>query len=297
MDLFGTAGIRGSAETRVTPELALAVGRAVAAEVRAAEEGTRPDEVVLARDGRVTGPAIAAAMESGLASGGVRVLRAGRLPTPALAHASQGRYGVMLTASHNPPTDNGIKLFRDGSEFDREAERAVEERVAGEEPPAAWDEWTETERVDTLDGYLDAVRAYAEGFGDDLDGLRIAVDCGNGMSAPATPTVLRELGAEVVTLNGNIDGHFPGRGSKPTPESLRDLRAFIADANERVAAPGRPGTEIDAEGFAFGIGHDGDSDRIVIIDADGDVVHEDTVLALLAERYTPRKRRRRPRWS
>jgi len=69
MDLFGTAGIRGSAETRVTPELALAVGRAVAAEVRAAEEGTRPDEVVLARDGRVTGPAIAAAMESGLASG------------------------------------------------------------------------------------------------------------------------------------------------------------------------------------------------------------------------------------
>jgi len=106
------------------------------------------------------------------------------------------------------------------------------------------------------------------------------------MSAPATPTVLRELGAEVVTLNGNIDGHFPGRGSKPTPESLRDLRAFIADANEGVAAPGRPGAEIDAEGFAFGIGHDGDSDRIVIIDADGDVVHEDTVLALLAERYT-----------
>ncbi|WP_200531802.1 phosphomannomutase [Halorubrum sp. LN27] len=298
MDLFGTAGIRGSAEGRVTPELALSVGRAVAAEVRSAEEGAEGGaaptaEVVLARDGRVTGPAIAAAMESGLASGGVRVLRAGRLPTPALAHASQGRYGVMLTASHNPPADNGIKLFRDGSEFDREAERAVEERVAGEEPPAAWDEWTETERVDTLGGYLDAVRAYAEGFGDDLDGLRVAVDCGNGMSAPATPTVLRELGAEVVTLNGNVDGHFPGRGSKPTPETLRDLRAFVADANEGVEEPGRPdagggGDEGagDAEGFAFGIGHDGDSDRIVIVDADGDVVHEDTVLALLAERYT-----------
>ncbi|PHQ39404.1 phosphomannomutase [Halorubrum persicum] len=290
MDLFGTAGIRGSAETRVTPELALAVGRAVAAEVRAAADGDAPSEVVLARDGRVTGPAIAAAMESGLASGGVRVLRAGRLPTPALAHASRGRYGVMLTASHNPPTDNGIKLFRDGSEFDRDAERAVEDRVAGEGSPAPWDEWTEAERVDTLGGYLDAVRAYAERFGDDLDGLRIAVDCGNGMSAPATPTVLRELGAEVVTLNGNVDGYFPGRGSKPTPETLRDLRAFIADANEGVAAPGRPTADGeragDAEGFAFGIGHDGDSDRIVIVDADGDVVHEDTVLALLAERYT-----------
>ena len=290
MDLFGTAGIRGSAETRVTPELALAVGRAVAAEVREAAERDGPAEVVVARDGRVTGPAIAAAMESGLASGGVRVLRAGRLPTPALAHASRGRYGVMLTASHNPPTDNGIKLFRDGSEFDREAERAVEERVAAEESPAAWDEWTEAERVDTLGGYLDAVRAYAAGFGDDLEGLRVAVDCGNGMSAPATPAVLRELGAEVVTLNGNVDGHFPGRGSKPTPETLRDLRAFVADANEGVERPGRPGAGDesggDAEGFAFGIGHDGDSDRIVIVDADGEVVHEDTVLALLAERYT-----------
>jgi len=295
MDLFGTAGIRGSAEERVTPELALAVGRAVAAEVRAGEvEKEKAAEIVLARDGRVTGPAIAAAMESGLASGGVRVLRAGRLPTPALAHASRGRYGVMLTASHNPPADNGIKLFRDGSEFDREAERAVEERVADEEP-AAWDEWTETERVDTLGGYLDAVRAYAEGFGDDLDGLRIAVDCGNGMSAPATPTVLRELGAELVTLNGNVDGHFPGRGSKPTPETLRDLRAFVARANEGVERPGRPSADGESadgagedgtEGFAFGIGHDGDSDRIVIVDADGEVVHEDTVLALLAERYT-----------
>jgi len=293
MDLFGTAGIRGSAETRVTPELALAVGRAVATEVRAAKAEGRTPEIVLARDGRVTGPAIAAAMESGLASGGVRVLRAGRLPTPALAHASQGRYGVMLTASHNPPADNGIKLFRDGSEFDREAERAVEERVAAEESPAAWDEWTEAERVDTLGGYLDAVRAYATGFGDDLNGLRVAVDCGNGMSAPATPTVLRELGAEVVTLNGNVDGHFPGRGSKPTPETLRDLRAFVADANEGVDEPGRPGPDGGSddsadgtEGFAFGIGHDGDSDRIVIVDAAGDVVHEDTVLALLAERYT-----------
>src|SRR6056297_3093429 len=301
MDLFGTAGIRGSAAERVTPELALAVGRAVAAEVRdgatAAERGRaddgdrrRPAEVVLARDGRVTGGALAAAMESGLASGGVRVLRAGRLPTPALAHASRGRYGVMLTASHNPPTDNGIKLFRDGSEFDREAERAVEERVESGGPPATWDAWTETERVDPLAGYLADVRAYAEGFGAPLDGLRVAVDCGNGMAAPATPTVLRELGAEVVTLNGNVDGHFPGRGSKPTPETLRDLRRFVADANDGVAAPGRPGGDgedgADAEGFAFGIGHDGDADRIVIVDADGEVVHEDTVLALLAERYT-----------
>ncbi|GAA0505669.1 Phosphomannomutase [Halorubrum aquaticum] len=297
MELFGTAGVRGRVEERVTPELALAVGRAVAAEARELEAGSGtdgpagPPEVVLARDGRVSGPAIAAATEAGLASGGAKVSRAGRLPTPALAHASRGRYGVMLTASHNPPSDNGIKLFRDGVEFDRELELAVEARVEAEEPPAAWDAWTEPDRVDTLDGYLADVREYAAGFevdgadaGDDsggsLDGLRIAVDCGNGMSAPATPTVLRELGATVVTLNGNVDGHFPGRGSKPTPETLRDLRAFVADANEGVDEPGR-----DGEGYAFGIGHDGDADRIVVVDADGEVVHEDTVLAVLAERY------------
>ncbi|TKX60294.1 phosphomannomutase [Halorubrum sp. SS7] len=299
MDLFGTAGIRGGVEDRVTPALALAVGRAVAAEIRSrAEEspaGSTPEStVVLARDGRVTGPALAAAMEAGLSAGGVDVRRAGRLPTPALAYASRGRYGVMLTASHNPPTDNGIKLFRDGVEFDRDAERAVEARVADEEAVAPWDDWTEAVRTDPLGGYLDAVREYAAGFGAPLDGLRVAVDCGNGMSAPATPAVLRELGADVVTLNGNVDGHFPGRGSKPTPETLADLRAFVADANEGVENPGRPTAgesgegdgSGETEGFAFGIGHDGDADRIVIVDADGEVVHEDTVLALLAERYT-----------
>ena len=315
MSLFGTAGVRGSVEDRVTPELALAVGRAVATDVRNRRDGDADDadnaddaddaddshslddhapEIVVARDGRVSGSAITAAMEAGLASGGAKVLRAGPLPTPALAHASQGRHGVMLTASHNPPEDNGIKLFVDGVEYERELERAVEELVAEETAPAQWDRWTETERVDTLDDYLDDVTAYARGLGADLDGLRIAVDCGNGMSAPATPTVLRELGAEVVTLNGNVDGHFPGRGSKPTPETLRDLRAFIADANEGVDRPGRPPAdgeasddgEATAEGFAFGIGHDGDADRIVIIDADGEVVHEDTVLAMLAGLYT-----------
>ena len=315
MELFGTAGIRGSVEDRVTPSLALAVGRAAAAVARERDDRTAskderrasPPEFVLARDGRVTGPATAAAMEAGLASGGAKVLRAGQLPTPGLAYASQGRYGVMLTASHNPPTDNGIKLFRDGVEFDRELEQAVEAGVADEEPPAGWEAWTTTERVDTLDTYLDAVEAYARSFGEadtadseadrtgdendhavDLDGLRIAVDCGNGMAGPATPTVLRELGATVVTLNGNVDGHFPGRGSKPTPETLRDLRAFVADANDGVTDPGRTGPDGNTEGFAFGIGHDGDADRVVVVDADGDVVHEDTVLAILAERYVRR---------
>ncbi|MFC6991386.1 phosphopentomutase/phosphoglucosamine mutase [Haladaptatus sp. GCM10025707] len=259
MELFGTAGIRGSARDRVTPSLALAVGRAA---------GDEHDEFVVARDGRETGPALAAAIEAGLESAGATVYRAGQLPTPALAFASQGRHGVMITASHNPPQDNGIKLFRDGVEYDRDAERRIEERVEAGQSPVEWDEWGTASAIEPLSAYCDAVVEYAKVMGEPLDGLKVAVDCGNGMSALATPQVLRELGAHVVTLNGNVDGRFPGRESKPTPETLADLRAFLADGD-----------------FAFGIGHDGDADRAVFLDGDGDIVHEDTVVAILAEHY------------
>jgi phosphomannomutase len=259
MDLFGTAGIRGSV-TEITPELALAVGRAAGADA---------EEVVVGRDGRGTGESLAAAIEAGLTSAGADVRRAGQLPTPALAFASRGRHGVMLTASHNPPADNGIKLFEDGGEVDREAEQRLERRVADGAAPAYWDEWGTTERVSPLPVYLDAVASYAAGVGAPPDGMTVAVDCGNGMASLATPRVLRQLGARVVALNANVDGHFAARESKPTAESLTDLRSFVADSTA-----------------TFGIGHDGDADRIVIVDGDGEVVHEDTVLALVAEHYT-----------
>ncbi|MFC4549479.1 MULTISPECIES: phosphomannomutase [Halorussus] len=259
MSLFGTAGIRGSVVEKVTPELALAVGRAA---------GRAGGEFVVGRDGRETGRALAAAMEAGLESAGADVRRVGQVPTPALAFASRGRRGAMLTASHNPPTDNGVKLFADGVEYDRDAERAVEERVAADAPPAAWDAWGDGERAEVLDAYRDAVVAYAREQGAPLDGLRVAVDCGNGMAALATPQVLRALGAHVVTLNANVDGHFPGRESKPTPETLTDLREFVREGD-----------------FELGIAHDGDADRIVIVDSDGGVVHEDTVVAVLAGHY------------
>jgi len=259
MEGFGTAGIRGSARERVTPDLALAVGQAA---------GRDGDEFVVGRDGRTTGPALAAAVEAGLESAGADVRRVGQVPTPALAFASRDRHGVMVTASHNPSADNGLKLFADGREYDRRAERRVEECVAGASSPVEWDEWGASETADPLPAYRGAVADYAREHGAPLDGLRVAVDCGNGMAALATPQVLRALGGEVVALNANVDGHFPGRGSKPTPESLADLRAFVADGE-----------------FAFGIGHDGDADRIVVVDGDGEVVHEDTVLTVLAAHY------------
>ena len=271
MELFGTAGIRGSVRERVTPEVALAVGRAVGAdavESDGADATDRSATVVIARDGRTTGDALSAAVQAGVESAGVDVRRAGVLPTPALAYASQDRYGVMLTASHNPPTDNGIKVFVDGQEYDSDRESAVEARVDAGEPPAAWDAWGGSERVSPLSGYLQATVAYADAHGADPTDLDVAVDCGTGMGALGTPAVLRELGAGVVTLNGQVDGHFPGRESKPTPESLGDLRRFLSGA-----------------AFDLGVAHDGDADRIVVLDSEGEIVHEDTVVAILAEHF------------
>jgi phosphomannomutase len=264
MDLFGTAGIRGNAVADVTPDLAVAVGAAAGRDARGDDEA-----FVVARDGRTTGSALAAAMTAGLEAAGMRVLRAGVLPTPALAYASQGRRGVQLSASHNPPADNGIKLFLDGSEYDREREQTIAAAVENGAEYASWADWGETESVDVLPDYREAVAEYARDHGAPLDGLTVAVDCGNGVAGLATPQVLRELGAHVVTLNANVDGHFPGRPSKPTPETITDLREFVADGDA-----------------AFGIAHDGDADRIVVVDGHGDVVHEDTVLAILAEHYT-----------
>ncbi|MFW5963485.1 MAG: phosphomannomutase [Natronomonas sp.] len=260
MELFGTAGIRGDATTAVTPSLAVAVGRA------AAVDG---ETFVVGRDGRETGPALVAAVEAGIESGGAEVVRVGRVPTPALAYASRGRRGVMVTASHNPPKDNGLKLFVDGTEYDRTAEATIESRVDAGTEPVDWDAWGDSTREEVLEEYRNAVVEYTRRAVGGCENARIAVDCGNGMASVATPQVLRALGADVVALNANVDGHFPGRESKPTPESLEDLRAFVADGD-----------------FEFGIGHDGDADRIVVVDERGEVVHEDAVLAILAGFYT-----------
>ena len=270
---FGTAGIRGPVAETVSPEVALAVGGAVG-RLAVNDEPTDHPEIGIGRDGRLTGPALAAAVEAGVAAAGATPIRLGTVPTPTLAFESRGRYGVMLTASHNPPADNGIKCFVDGQEFDDDREARIEALVDDASRPADFDAWGAPRRREPLPDSRAAVADYireqlpTDGEAAICEGLRVAVDCGNGMGALATPQVLRELGAQVVTLNANVDGHFPGRESKPTPETLSDLREFVADGD-----------------FAFGLGHDGDADRIVIIDSDGEVVHEDTVLAILAEHY------------
>ena len=223
---------------------------------------------VVGRDGRVTGDALASALAAGLQSGGSPVTRVGQVPTPALAFASRGRRGAMVTASHNPPADNGIKLFRDGEEYDSDAEAAVESAVAADPPPVEWEGWTTGRRASVLEDYREAVVAFARETAPSPDGLPVVVDCGNGAAGLATPQVLRALGADVTALNATVDGHFPARDSKPTDAALADTRAFVAD-HEAV----------------LGLAHDGDADRLVVLDAEGAIVHEDTVLAVLAHHY------------
>jgi len=278
MVTFGTAGVRGSVAETVTPAVALSVGGAVG-HLAVRESSADHPEIAIGRDGRLTGPALAAAVEAGVAAAGAIPIRVGTVPTPTLAFASRDRYGVMLTASHNPPADNGIKCFVDGQEFDDDREERIESLVADDvaSTPADFTEWRSPQHREPLAAYRTAVADYvrehlpSDGESGVCDGLRVAVDCGNGMAALATPQVLDSLGATVVALNANVDGRFPGRPSKPTPETLGDLERFVADG-----------------AFDLGIAHDGDADRIVILDGDGGIVHEDTIVAMLAGYYTRR---------
>ena len=290
MTLFGTAGIRGPVE-EITPSLALSVAQA------AGEPGAT---FVVGRDGRETGPALAAAVEAGLESAGADVYRLGQVPTPTLAFASRGRRGVMLTASHNPPADNGIKLFDDGVEYDREAERDIEDQLADDSSPAVadWNQWGRSAELDTLDRYRDAVIDFVrDRFGDvgdtedtipspdPLAGLSIAVDCGNGMASLATPQVLERLGADVVAVNATVDGHFVARESKPTPKTLSEFTDFLAGSEASRAVEPLSDTAARAGRFDLGLAHDGDADRLVVLGPDGDVIHEDTILAVVAAHY------------
>ena len=177
----------------------------------------------------------------------------------------------MVTASHNPPRDNGFKLFRDGMEIDRPTEAAIERGIEKPGDPVDWRRWTSSERIDVLDAYRRTVVDYARGWGAPLAGLPIALDCGTGVASLVAPQVLADLEATPVALNATVDGHFPARESKPTEAALEVFRRFVA------AGPSRAG-----------IAHDGDADRIVVVDGDGEVVHEDTVLAILAHHFVAR---------
>jgi phosphoglucosamine mutase len=273
--LFGTDGVRGVAGRDLTARLALDLSAAAAHELglsRAASPSRRPRAVV-GRDPRVSGEFLEAAVVAGLASSGVDVLRLGVLPTPAVAYltrALDADFGVVLSASHNPAPDNGIKFFARGGV---KLPDAVEDRIEAllepgrpEEPPAAGfgrvvDAQGDQERY--LDHLLVSLTGRPHPATSALSGLRVVVDCAHGAAYAIAPEALRRAGAEVIAIGVEPDGDNINQGCGST--CLEAVSAAVL-----------------AQGADVGIAHDGDADRCLAVDADGQVVDGDQILAVLA---------------
>jgi phosphoglucosamine mutase len=260
--LFGTDGVRGVAGDKLTADLARALGRA-ATEL---SEARRP-QVVLVRDTRESGPMLSEALAAGVAEAGGDAFDAGVLPTPA-ASILVRRLGLdlagVISASHNPWRDNGIKFFdRSGRKLDPPDERRLEQRVLEllrADAPAGEGGGAVRRLEASLDDYL---RALSSAFPLDLTGLEVALDCANGATFEAAPAIFRRLGATVEVIAAEPDGRNINEGCGSThPEALA----------EHVAASGA------AVGFAF----DGDGDRVVAVDGDGEVRDGDELIALAA---------------
>jgi phosphoglucosamine mutase len=247
---FGTDGVRGIVGETLTPELVERLGRAVTI-------WSGGGRVFVGRDTRGTGPELEAAFAAGVVSAGGNAVLGGVLPTPAVALLALD-VGVVISASHNPPEYNGVKIFAgDGQKLTDAQEEEIEALL--DAPPAA-----KAGRVDrvgiALDSYLEHV---IERFGTDLNGVRIAVDCANGAYSQIAPAAFRQLGADVVAVANEPDGTNINVGSGAT-----DLALLSRTVRER-------GTDL---GFAF----DGDGDRVLAVDAAGEPVDGDQLLAILA---------------
>src|SRR4051794_2746445 len=265
--LFGTDGVRGRANADLTPELALSVARA-AASVLADRDGTSRPVAVVGRDPRASGEMLEAAVVAGLTSAGADVLRAGVLPTPALAYLT-GRadadLGVMISASHNPMPDIGIKLFsRGGHKLPDKDEAAIERVVTGGlgggHRPTGGGVGRVRDLPEAAEDYLAHLRSTLE---QPLAGLDVVVDCAHGAAAALAPELYRRAGATVHAIGNSPDGWNinDGGGSPHLGPLIEAVRARGAD---------------------LGIAHDGDADRCLAVTAEGDVVDGDAILAVCA---------------
>ncbi|MGZ4528201.1 MAG: phosphoglucosamine mutase [Mycobacterium sp.] len=263
--LFGTDGVRGVANRELTAELALALGAAAARRLASSGEPGRR-VAVIGRDPRASGEMLEAAVIAGLTSQGVDALRVGILPTPAVAYltgAYDADFGVMISASHNPMPDNGIKIFGPGGhKLDDETEDQIEELVAagpGLRPVGAG--------IGRVVDAEDAPERYLRHVGKAstlrLDGLTVVVDCAHGAASSVGPRAYRAAGARVIAINADPNGLNINDGCGST--HLDALRAAVI-----------------AHRADLGLAHDGDADRCLAIDANGDVVDGDAIMVVLA---------------
>lgn len=263
--LFGTDGIRGRFnEEPLTLELASAFGRAVASRF-----GHDNQPIVIGRDTRVSGPMLESAVASGIISMGVDVMLVGVIPTPAIAFLTrhlQGCAGIVISASHNPFEDNGLKIFKgDGLKCDDALELELEGLILGD---ALLQQAKNGTKAGTVQTWPDAAKRYAElaiktyGQGLDLSGLRIVVDAGNGAAYETTPSVLRALGADVTTFHIEPDGvNINANCGSTYPEVIQQA--------------------VKESGAHIGLSHDGDADRLICCDETGSLLDGDEMLAII----------------
>lgn len=262
--LFGTDGVRGLANGDLTPELALSLA-ASAARVLAAHDRSHRPVAVVGRDPRVSGEMLEAAVVAGLTSAGADVLRVGVQPTPAVAFLVgelAADLGVMISASHNPMPDNGIKLFAGGGQkLADEIEDEIEDGLAATPArPTGAGIGRVSDVEDALDRYSQHLLAATT---HPLTGLRVVVDCANGAASLAAPEVYRKAGAEVVAIHAEPDGVNINDGCGST--HIGQLRAAVLE-----------------HGADVGVAHDGDADRCLAVDASGELVDGDQIMAVLA---------------
>lgn len=262
--LFGTNGVRGIANSDMNVNLALDLGRAI---------GTffGEGELAIALDTRTSGDMLKNAVAAGVLSTGLSVSELGILPSPSLQYAvKKGAYkgGIIITASHNPPEFNGIKVIDSmGLELARKDEEKIEAHyfkrsfhtsdwrtIGGTRFDHRWAE----KYVQGIIRKLDVKSIRKEGF-------KVVLDCANGAGYLTSPDILVRLGCEITTLNDQPDGRFPGHPSEPTPENLKDLARAVKDSNADI-----------------GVAHDGDADRTIFVDENGRFVDGDKSLALVA---------------
>ncbi len=239
----------------MTPDLALRVGMIL---------GDAYGSTIVGRDPRVTGPMLVQALTAGVLSSGACAIDAGLVSTPTLARGTREfACGAVVTASHNPAPYNGIKLWNpDGMAFDEDQQQEIEEGLdRGRSPVPSWDHVGEVStRADLVEQHVEAILKDAGAAK-----VRVVVDCACGATATITPFLLRQMGCDVVAVNAQADGHFPGRDPEPLEENLAVLSSTVRAVHADL-----------------GVAHDGDGDRMVAVDREGRFVGGDMLLALFA---------------
>jgi len=266
--LFGTNGVRGVVGKDLTPELVIAIGEALGS--------MKKGRIAVGRDTRTSGEMFVKAVKSGLLATGCDVVDCGILPTPALQYIVKGQFdaGVMITASHNPPEYNGVKIIEpDGTEMGDEETVRLEHLIF--DRSFVMEPWNKTGK-ETLSSNLieQYIVAITDQFPDHPGkGMTVVADPGSGPACITTPRILTEMGCRVITINGIMDGTFPGRLPEPSEEGLKNCAALVTSS-----------------GAAFGVAHDGDADRAVFIDEKGKFIEENREFALITQHICHRKK-------